>query len=371
MDEREARLALASVVEPGTTVGVLADVRAHGAEAAWGRLVGSDADTGLVARARAYRVAQAHRLLAEHRLRFVVPGDPEWPPGLDDLADSDPVGDVAGDVPLGLWVTGPDDLAALSARSVAVVGSRAATGYGQRTAYEIGAGVVAARVTVVSGGAYGIDAAAHRGALSEGGPTVAVMAGGLHEVYPCGNTRLLHAIRDQCVLVSENPPGQSPNRMRFLARNRLIAAMSQATLVVEARVRSGARNTVAWAQRMGRVVLAVPGEVGSAQSETPLALIRDHEAVLVRHAADVVAAVGPLQPDPVRPDEPPRRLDGLDQRQRLVYEAFPARAPVSVDELSYEARLTARECLSALTVLERGGLVTATDDGRWRLVRVR
>ena len=365
---RAATLALASVVEPGSGQ-LLTQVRDYGPVEVWSFLLRTSADSALAERARRYRPAVMQRDMHRHGLRFLVPGDPEWPACVDDLAWSGPVGDVTGGAPLGLWVAGPGNLRDLTTRSVAMVGSRSSTATGDVVTVDLSAGVAERGVTVVSGGAYGIDAAAHRGALSTDGATIAVMAGGLDEVYPSGNAPLLERVRDEFLLVSENPPNQRPSRVRFLARNRLIAALGQATVVVEAQVRSGARNTVAWAHSLQRQVLAVPGAVTSSQSETPNQLIRDGEATLVTCAAHILEALAPLGDPAPRPETPTLPIDGLSPGQKAVHEAFPARSARSVDELAYDARVNVRECMAALTVLEMRGLALPTDDGRWRLVR--
>ena len=168
-----------------------------------------------------------------------------------------------------MWLAGGGDLAELAAQSVAVVGSRASTPYGDTVAAELAAELSESGRSVLSGGAYGIDAAAHRGCLAGRTPTVAVLAGGLDQPYPSGHRPLFDRIAERGVLVSELAPGEHPTRVRFLARNRLIAALTPGTVLVEAAARSGARNTVTWANVLGRIVMAVPGPVTSATSVTP------------------------------------------------------------------------------------------------------
>ena len=196
--------------------------------------------------------------------RFVMPGDDEWPDGLSALRYCDAV-NRRGGVPFGLWLRGPGHLAEQLQRSVAIVGSRACTEYGGVLAAELAADLGEAGVTVVSGGAYGIDAAAHRGALAVGRPTIAVLANGVDDRLSAGQRGgASNASPREDLLVSELPPGTHPSRMRFLARNRLIAAMSRGTVVVEAALRSGARNTASWALECQRPLMAVPGPVSSA-----------------------------------------------------------------------------------------------------------
>ena len=151
-------------------------------------------------------------------------------------------------------------------RSVAIVGSRASTAYGEHVAGELGHQLAERGWTVVSGGAFGIDAAAHRGALAAEAPTVAVLACGVDRPYPAAHGALLHRIAETGLLVSEWPPGAAPHRHRFLVRNRLIAALTRGTVVVEAAARSGAQATARRARKLGRQVLVVPGPVTSAMS---------------------------------------------------------------------------------------------------------
>lgn len=227
-------------------------------------------------------------------LRWVVPGDAEWPTGLDDLGAVEPVG-PGGGAPLGIWARGSGHLARLADRSVAVVGARACTTYGAEVAAELGADLADRGWTVVSGAAYGIDACAHRGALSLGQPSIAVLAGGVDIDYPQGHAALLRRIADDGVIVSEQPPGAPTRPHRFLARNRLIAALARGTVVVEAARRSGSLNTLRWADRLGRCSLAVPGPVVSQQSLGTHEALRDGVAVLVTGVDDVeteLASVG-------------------------------------------------------------------------------
>ncbi|MFV0451677.1 MAG: DNA-processing protein DprA, partial [Propioniciclava sp.] len=292
LDERTARMGLACVVEPGDPrLGqLLAD---YAAAEVWASLTGPSAPGAWARRAAAVDLDVVRQATADGGLGFVVPGDPQWPAGLDALDRCDPVQESRG-APVGLWVRGCGDLAALVERSVAIVGSRASSAYGDHVASDLAAGLAGTGITVVSGGAYGIDAAAHRGALAVTGPTVAVVAGGLDEPYPRAHAELFERIAEVGLIVSEVAPGDHPTRRRFLTRNRLIAALTQGTVLVEAAARSGARNTASWASACGRPLMAVPGSVHSATSVTPHRLIRDGEAVLVTRTDDVRAVVGPL-----------------------------------------------------------------------------
>lgn len=223
-------------------------------------------------------------------LRWVVPGDPEWPAGVADLDHAEPIAGTGG-APLGLWLRGEGRLDELLGASVAIVGARACTTYGAEVAGDIAADCADVGVTVVSGAAFGIDAQAHRGALSVQGPTVAVLACGADLDYPRAHTALLHRVAETGVIVSEYPPRSPAQRHRFLARNRLIAAMTHGTVVVEAAVRSGSLNTMHWADQLGRTSMAVPGPVTSQASGGTHRAIRDGKAVMVRDGSDVVEEI--------------------------------------------------------------------------------
>lgn len=217
--------------------------------------------------------------------RFVIPGDQEWPQQLNDLAAP----------PLGLFVRGQADLRTLAVTSVAVVGSRAASSYGIRIASDLAADLADRGWSIVSGGAFGIDAAAHRGALAVGGLTAAVLANGIDLAYPRAHTDLLSRIMDSGVVISEVPPGAAPTRFRFLTRNRIIAALTRGTVVVEAALRSGSLRTAAQAEELMRVVMATPGPIDSASSAGVHQWIAQRRAELVTSADEVVGLVGSLE----------------------------------------------------------------------------
>ncbi|MBM7819509.1 DNA processing protein [Cellulosimicrobium cellulans] len=299
---------------------------------------------------------------------LVVPGDPGWPTALDDL------GAVR---PLALWVRGSDSLAALAARSVAVVGARACTDYGRHVTGEIASGLVTRGFTVVSGGAYGIDAAAHRAALVSGGPTVAFLAGGVDRLYPVGNTELLRAVVGTGgAVVSEVPPGSVPSRVRFLLRNRLIAAFAGATVVVEAAWRSGSLSTAVRAAELSRPVGAVPGPVTSMASTGCHRLLRDGAAVCVTDADEVAELAGALARDaaPAAPAAGTRRAprdavyDGLDAVETRAWDALPLRSGAPTDAVARSAGLAVPEAVGALGRLEIRGLAERVPGG-WRRVR--
>ncbi|MDQ1664689.1 MAG: processing protein [Actinomycetota bacterium] len=289
--------------------------------------------------------------------RLVTPGSEEWPVVLDDLGPRRP---------LALWVTGSGDLAHLGGRAVAVVGARACTAYGEHVAAELAAGLGERGWTVVSGAAFGIDAAAHRGALAVDGGTVAVLACGADVVYPSAHARLLSAVRGAGVVVSELPPGCRPTRSRFLGRNRVIAALGRGTVVVEAALRSGAMNTAGHAADLSREVMAVPGPVTSPMSAGCHELVRGAAASLVTDAADVLDLVGDMGVDagPLRRGEV-RPHDGLDDLTMRVLDALPVRQRAGPASIARVAGLDAASVLRALAVLSVRGLADNAA-GAWR-----
>lgn len=301
------------------------------------------------------------RLLEEaHEVgaRLLVPGDPGWPDWALNPLDR-PRGrrrDSSGGVPtalrpLGLWWRGPAEPERVLARAVAVVGTRAPTAYGRAVAADLSAGVAADDFTVISGGAFGIDAAAHRAVLGVGGHTIAVLAGGVDRLYPRGNEELLRQVAETGAVVSEQPPGTGVTRYRFLDRNRIIAALTSATVVVEAAARSGALSTAAWAAALERPVGAVPGPITSVASVGSHLLIRDRGAVLIGRAADVVELAGDMgeTADPPRGDT--STWDGLDDVTRRILEALPTSGGLAPAEVAASAGIppgTARAVLGRL-----------------------
>ncbi|MBF6137250.1 DNA-protecting protein DprA [Nocardia puris] len=218
--------------------------------------------------------------------RLVTPEDDEWPQEMLEClpSRSDNVGDAP---PVALWVRGDRSLREVTDRAVAVIGARASTDCGNHVATEIAADLAGSGWTVAAGAAFGIEAAAHRAVMAVGGVTVAVMPCGLDRPYPFAHDRLLDAIADDGLVVTEYPPGSTARRQTFLDRNRLVAALSAATVVVEAGARSGAASTLRWAARFGRPVLAVPGPVTSAASAGCHRFIADGDAQLVTCADDI------------------------------------------------------------------------------------
>lgn len=299
--------------------------------------------------------------------RFLIPGDPEWPSRMEDLTHTRVSG--MGGAPVGLWVRGTADLSQIGT-SVALVGSRASTSYGSEVTTDLAADLATNGYTVVSGLAYGIDAAAHRGALAVRSATIAMVACGIERVYPPANERLHEAILRSGAVITEAPPGAHPMKASFLARNRLIAAASDGVVIVEAAARSGARNTASWAAELGRVLMAVPGSIASAQSVTPHWLIRESLATLVTGFADVAQLVGSLQPEleiPLRGEDNP--LDKLAPGPRSVREAVGARETLGLAELSARTGLSIPVCMAATAELTESGWLEEVDFQQWALPR--
>lgn len=366
--ERLARVALNHIAEPGDLrllrlARLMGPVALHEALLAESDLDGTLGDVAL-------RLGDAHperRLeqAARRGIRFVVPGDAEWPVALDDLAEG-PELHRRGEVPVGLWVRGPLRLDTLLA-PVAIVGARAATSYGTRIATTLGQDLAARGSCVVSGAAFGIDQAAHRGALSASGPTLAVLASGVDRAYPTKHAALIDQIGIQGAIVSEAPLGASPTRIRFLARNRLIAGLCRGTVVVEAAIRSGSLNTATWADRLHRVVMGVPGPVTSVLSQGVHELLRSRCGVLVTGGADVREVIGDAGEHLVQvPRQPPRLRDELPARQRQVLDAVPVSRGAALETIARSAGIEVAETERSLASLEAGGYVEESD-GRWRL----
>jgi len=378
---RQARAWLSRAVEPGSVsmwrfvehsgpVAAMAALRTGVAPREVQALVGERAGEDL----SADDLRRAERCGA----RLVVPEDDEWPAvalhclTLRAVAGDGPTERTQALVPpLALWVRGDRPLADLVDRSVALVGSRASTAYGEHVAAEFGHGLGERGWTTLSGGAFGIDAAAHRGALAAGAPTVAVLACGVDRAYPSAHSALFARVLDDGLLVSEWPPGCAPLKHRFLVRNRLIAALTRGTVVVEAAARSGALATGNRARELGRQVMAVPGPVTSAMSVGCHELLRerDHEraAVLVTTAAEVVQAVGRLGDDLAAPAERPTTpQDSLSDVARRVLDACPVRSGVPPERLAAVAGCAVVDVLRVLPALELHELVEWTGTG-WRL----
>lgn len=367
---RLARAYLMRVTEP-PALAVHALVNVEGALAAAERIRAGDVPPTV----RSDTDARRHLDLAGEDLaaagkvgaRLLVPEDPEWPAWqLLCLAPPTDRGVRGAGPPLGLWVRGEAPTADVFDQAVSVVGARAATGYGDLVAAELGYGLSTAGMTVVSGAAYGIDGAAHRGALRAGGPTVAVLGCGIDIPYPAGHSSLLESIASDGLVISEYPPGTTPARHRFLVRNRLIAALSSATVVVEAGVRSGARNTATTAAALGKVVLAVPGPITSAMSVGCHDLLRTGAATLAGSVAEVLEAVGPVGDHLRAPEKTqPRRTDGLTDQALRVHEALRRDVGASAEEIAVDSGVPLDRARALLPELEITGHAERHEDG-WR-----
>lgn len=351
------RLALAATVEPADKT-MTPRLRGLDPFTAW-EMVRNDADgkfTRAAARVKTLRLESLVARTQELGARIVIPGDDEWPCGVDDLESP----------PYCLWVVGQGSLAAACERSVSMVGARAATPYGSQVASELAYGLAQRGFTIVSGAAHGIDTAGHRGALAAGGCTVAAMACGIDIAYPIANTGLLQQIEQSGLIVTELPPGSAPQKQRFLSRNRLIAAMTPGTVVVEAGLRSGSRSTATAASRLGRLLAAVPGPVTSPASAGPHQLIRDCGAVLVSDVddcAELFGAIGGDLADPKRAEATVE--DRLDDADRRLLDAMPVVRGTSVERLAVSAGLAPREVTRGLATLHAAGLVERIESG-WR-----
>lgn len=314
--------------------------------------------------------AEAH-MAATCGAWLVTPADPLWPPQLNDLGPARPYG---------LWCRGDSrhllDLA--SAPSVALVGSRDPSIYGTEATTHLAAELARRGYTVISGGAMGVDIAAHWAALTQQGsdlPTIAFMAGGLDRLYPAQNSDALNMIVDRGLIMSEVSVGNTPTRWRFLERNRLIAALARHTIVVEARWRSGALNTARHAMEIGRTLWAVPGQINSPNSVGTNRLLRDGLAQTLTEAADILeydAAAG-FELGTEHESEWDRApsssaLDELTERQGRVWDDLSPRSYRGVDEIAATLGLSARDVMADLFHLGRCGLAESSGTS-WRKVR--
>lgn len=301
----------------------------------------------------------AVRQAARFGARLLVPADPEWPSG---------VGDLDVHAPIALWVRGRTDVLGALDRSIALVGARAATGYGEHVTAEASAGLVDRGYAIVSGAAYGIDGMAHRAALASSGTTVAFLAGGVDRFYPSGHDALLTRIVESGAVISELPCGAPPTKWRFLQRNRLIAAASAATVVLEAGWRSGSLNTAGHASALGRPLGAVPGPVTSAASAGCHKLIRDQLAMCVTNA-DEMAELAPHStlvlrgavPAPADPVAPP----GVRREDSRVLDALSARSGRAAEDVARRSGMSVAEVSATLGRLHLDGTVHETARG-WR-----
>jgi DNA processing protein len=364
VDERVARATMLRISEPANSaliehvdrVGVmqaLHDIRTGAS------IEGVEAD-GLRHRLQTASGEADLEAAARCGARLVCPGDAEWPTRLDDLG-------WVGRASFGLWVSGPHSLVEATETSVAIVGTRTATDYGASVAADMAFDLGERGWAVVSGLASGIDSAAHRGVLSAGGMTIGVLACGIDVPYPRGNRPLYDRLSAEGLVVSEHPPGSAPQRFRFLVRNRIIAALSLGTVVVEMALRSGARSTAAHAAAINRHVMCVPGPISSAMSGGCHRLLRERpETVLVTSAAEVVEQCGHMGELAERESAPARTRDLLGPMVARVFEGVPVQKPANVSGIANAAGVSVPVAAAALAALACAGLVECAGD-RWAM----
>jgi DNA processing protein len=375
-DARLARVALGLLVEPGSRgmwhrvrqlgpVRVLEGLLEKGRDPRWRRTLGVQLGGADPRRLAEEALVRTRRLGA----RLVIPEDDEWPRQLDDLIricggdQHDPIERDAAP-PLCLWARGSWRLDEALDRSVSVVGARAATGYGAQVARQMGYGLAEHDWSVVSGGAFGVDGYAHRGALAAGGLTVVVLASGIDRPYPVSHTNLFEQIAEDGLVISEWPPGAAPFRHRFLIRNRVIAAASRGVVVVEANARSGSLQTLRRAGQLGRRRMAVPGPVTSSMSIGCHEQLRDPEVRLVTGVPHILEEVGRLGTDlaPV-PRGPEHPRDRLEPAERRLLEALLVRKPLSSASLATRARVPLEQAVRVLPSLVVRGFAARREHG--------
>lgn len=382
VSESFARAAWTGIAEPGDrSAGLL--VTALGASAALSALIDKRTSAEIVQKvdpdARAERAAltreiddalarwrprtksaaavRALRLAAHLGVRFSTPGDAAWAKGVDDLGVH---------APIGLWWRGQIESMRTMNRSIALVGARAATGYGEHVAMEASAGLVERGFTIVSGAAYGIDGMVHRAALASQGVTIAFLAGGVDRFYPSGHESLLSSIVDTGAVVSELPCGSAPTKWRFLQRNRLIATASQATVILEAGQRSGSLNTAGHAAAAGRPLGAVPGPVTSPASAGCHRLLREFDARCVSNAAEMAE----LMAFEGSAHDAPAGRSGPSAEQVRVLDALSMRSQRDVNDIASRCGLSVGAVIAALGEFESDGGVVEKERG-WLRRRVR
>jgi DNA processing protein len=363
-DERVATATLLRIAEPASPA-MATYVREHGVLATLDAVRSGAAIGGMDTDGMRHRLAGASgerdlELGASVGARLLCPGDADWPPLLDDLrwVDRDC---------LGLWVRGPLSLPEVCERSAAIVGTRVATDSGAHVATELATGVAEQGWTVVSGLAYGIDGVAHRAALAAGGPTIAVLACGVDVPYPSGHRSLYDRIAAEGLVVTEHPPGASPQRPRFLVRNRIIAALSLGTVVVEAALRSGARSTATHAGLINRHLMVVPGPITSATSAGCHQLLRDRpEAVVVTRAEEIIEQCGHMGELAAHVSGPATVRDALGPTVGRVFEGVPVLRGTAAGAIAATVGVSVDVATAALAALAAAGLVEDVD-GRWTM----
>jgi DNA protecting protein DprA len=283
MNEQIARAALFSAIEGGHTFWSR-EIYSNSAGYVYEKLLNNGYDSikyeKLIAELKLHSGEQVLERIDQHHVRLITPCDDDWPIQVNDLIAP----------PIALIIKG--NIGALHIPSLAIVGTRNPTSYGARIAGDFAAGFADREWGIISGGAYGIDSYAHKGALIAEGITVAVIASGIDVNYPAGNARLFAEICESGAMVTEFMPGNKALPSRFLTRNRLIAAISKATLVVEAAFRSGSLRTARDAAELFRPVMAIPGPINSPTSEGCHRLIGERAAEIVTSVADAVEFVG-------------------------------------------------------------------------------
>jgi DNA processing protein len=282
-------------------------------------------------------------------MRVILPTDSAWPVSLNDLGVFSPAL---------LWYRGHLTGFNRLERTLGIVGSRVVSSYGQKVTAEIAALAVTEGATVVSGGALGVDAVAHRTALSQSGSTVAVMAGSLDNLYPAGNWQLFDEIGSRGLLLSEMAPDSKPTRWRFLQRNRLIAALSEAVVVTEAGWRSGSINTVNHANELGRRVFAVPGPITSPTSAGCNRIIRDHSAEILLEVNDLPIEIGWRRSNP-------EDLDILGSLEKRLLDFLEKRA-IDLHTLAKRSGLSIFEAQIAIGGLQLADLVEQQGANGWK-----
>lgn len=314
------------------------------------------------------RIAAVHDATVDCNSRVITAADDEWPTQLDDLAALFDESEPHTQPPICLWLRGPQHLAQSVSTSVSIIGARACTSYGRGIAFQFGYELAQSGWSVVSGGAYGIDEAAHRGTLSGAGVTIAVLACGVDRPYPLCNTDMFNAIADTGLLLSEWPPGSIPQRFRFLVRNRVIAAISSGTVVVEAAVRSGARQTARRVWELDRPLMLVPGPITSQSSVGVHQLARGPvTSRIVTRASEIIEDLGPIG-GPIAPQLPtPQRIhDTLDPLADRVLDAAPLRKFASVEHLAMQAGVSTIDVARTIPHLLMKGLLQERE-GQYRL----
>jgi DNA processing protein len=366
---RTARIVLGWIVEPGNKH-LHRLVSAYGPVEALTMICAGHAEASLAEAAATRLNGHDPREVADKLwerssrlgVRIITPETPGWPSSLDDLTriSVEGRGTVDRDTypPQCLWLRGPERLDEVVERSVALIGARACTTYGTHVAAELGYGLADRGWTVVSGGAYGIDAVAHRGALAATGITVAVLACGVDRPYPMSNSALFEQIAEEGLLISEWPPGTAPYKVRFLVRNRVIAALTRGTVLVEASARSGARQTLRRARQLGRRAMAVPGPVTSEASVGCHDELRRDGAEQARLVTSVdqvleeVGRIGELAEIARGPEQP---HDGLDPIEILLLDAAPRRGGAQPTKIAAAAGVSLRDALAKLPSLAMRG----------------